>query len=301
MDNFVSSVGDSSVATARTVENPGPLQLEALQSSVQDKKPTTKEPQSGYLDMASGEVLPKKDLSEPAQRLTPEDYKRMAEEKQAIARQMEQHEFTPEEIRNQKLKEQQIEALKEKGIVGGIATIGQTAQEQMKEAGKGEKQSGEKHTKVSSADGGTQPVDAPPVQGKKPFEPDTKGDGKSTKEQKEPTKEEQTDKKLTAAQLEKLEAMKKAGPQKPEPELTDAQWEKLRAMKEANEARYAQGQKGEPVDASGNGKKPVPTGAEKPEVKPGSTDHIDPGHNKPNPYKPGPGNEKPPVPKESEG
>lgn len=299
MANFDSNVGDSSIATPLTVENAGPLQLEAFQASVQDKKPTTKEPQSGYLDMSSGEVVPKKDLSQPAQQLTDEDYQRMAEKKQALAREMEQHEFTPEEIRNQKLKQQRIEALEEKGIVGGIATIGQTAQEEMKEVGKGGKHAGEKGTQVSSADGGTKPVDAPPVEGKKPFEPDA---GNETTEQgKKPTKDEQTDEKLSAAQLEKLKAIKEAGGIQPAPELTDEEWEELRAIKEAAEARHAQGQNGEPVDGNGNGQKPVKPEAEKPGVKPGSYDHIDPGHRKPNPDKSGPGNEKPPAPKESEG
>lgn len=129
MGNFDSNVGDASVATPR-VENIGlhtEVQQQLQQSSVQDKKPSPKEPQSGFLDF-SGDVYgtkpayDKKNSESTSQthQITPEEYKKMAEVKQAIARKMEQHEFTPEELKNQELKRQQIE--KNGGKLGEIGT-----------------------------------------------------------------------------------------------------------------------------------------------------------------------------------
>lgn len=250
MANFESSVGDASVATPR-VESLGSLHTEVRQlqqSSIQDKKTGPKEPESGFLDLSSDvygtKPVDKKNSESTAQthKITPEEYKKMAEDKQAIARKMEGHVFTPEELKNQELKRQQLDNANGKlQIIGGPDSPGARLQEKLKE-GKGEKEAGEKGTK----DG-----------------------GKSAKE-------------LTPEQWEKLKAMKQAAEKegtKGEPadkKLTPEQWEKLRQMKLDAEAAHGKGNAGKPVDANGNEKKP--TAGNKPEGKP---DQIKPDGNKP--------------------
>jgi|AGTN01.2.fsa_nt_gi hypothetical protein len=310
MGNIESNVGDASVAAPR-VENLGPLlESQQLQTSIQDKKQVQQEPKTGFLDL-SGDVYGGKKNSEStsqSHRITPEEQRQIEIDKQAIARKMEQHEFTPEELANQAKKQQMFEANGGKlQIIGGPDSPGARLQEQ--KDGKTDKTEGDKKTKIADADAtklaDAKPVDAKPVEGKKPFDPDTKGDGKSTKDGKLGEKGEPSDQKLTPEQIKKIEAMKAAGIKgEPAEKLTDAQWEKLRQMKLDAEA-HAHGNKGKPVDDNGN-EKPKPTAGNKPDGKPDGKPHetsgdvtpikpwnIDPGHSKPKVP-----TEKPPVPKQ---
>lgn len=274
MGNFDSNVGDASVATTPRMENNGfhtELQQQLQQSSVQDKKPGTKEPESGFLDL-SGDVYGTKpaydkknsESTSQAHQITPDEYKKMAEVKQAIARKMEQHEFTPEELKNQELKRQQIE--KNGGKIGEIGT-----------------KDGDKSTKELT-----------PEQWAKLKAMKLAAEGeKSTKDVKDGMKGEPADK-LTPEQWEKLRQMKLdaevAHGKKGTP--VDAN---------GNEKKPTAGNKpdgkpdgkpsGKPEGKPENKPNSNPTEAESPARKPWN---IDPGHSKPKPI------EKPQAPKAGE-